>query len=113
MACFSNYSTVATNNPVTSSGAKIDLALPGYKIYSTYKTGGYATVSGTSQASPHAAGLAALYIAKNGRATTAAGVYSIRQALINGGQSMVGANGLTTLDDRDTNQENIGWAATL
>ena len=112
-ACFSNFSAVATNNPVTSSGAKIDLMLPGYRIYSTYKSGGYATVSGTSQASPHAAGLAALYISANGRATTAAGVYSIRQALINMGQSQTNANGLTTHDDPDINKELLGWGAAL
>lgn len=113
MACFSNYSRSATNNPVTSAGAKIDLALPGYRITSTYPGGGYAIIDGTSQASPHAAGLAALYIAKNGRATTAQGVYNIRQALINAGQSLTGSNGLTTLDDPDVNHENVGWAATL
>ena len=113
MACFSNYSRSVTNNPVTSAGAKIDLALPGYRIYSTYSSGRYATVSGTSQASPHAAGLAALYIANRGRATSAAGVYAIRQALIDGGQAMTGTNGVTTLDDPDLNHENIGWAAGL
>jgi subtilisin family serine protease len=113
MACFSNFSQKATNNPVVSTGAKIDLALPGYLIYSTYPNGGYATVSGTSQAAPHAAGLAGLYIAKNGRATSAGGVYSIRQALIDAGQSMTGPNGLTTLDDRDLNPENIGWGSSL
>ena len=112
-ACFSNYSARATNNPVVSSGGKIDLMLPGYLIYSTYPGGGYSTVSGTSQASPHAAGLAALYIAKNGRATSAAGVYSIRQALINGGHSQTGTTGLKTFDDPDVNKESIGWGATL
>lgn len=112
-ACFSNYSAVATNNPVSSPGAKIDLMLPGYRIYSTYKSGGYATVSGTSQAAPHAAGLVALYIAANGRASTAAGVYSIRQALINLGQAQTGPNGLTTHDDPDANKELLGWASTL
>ena len=112
-ACFSNYSRNATNNPVTSSGGKIDMMLPGYQITSTYSQGRYATVSGTSQASPHAAGLAALYIARNGRATSAGGVYGIRQALINGTQTQVGSNGLTTQDDPDLNNEGIGWAATL
>jgi subtilisin family serine protease len=35
----------------------VDFAEPGSSIYSTYKSGGYATLSGTSMASPHAAGL--------------------------------------------------------
>ena len=112
-ACFSNYSRSVTNNPVSSTGAKIDMMLPGYLTYSTYKNGGYATMSGTSQASPHAAGLAALYVAKNGRATSAAGVYSIRQALINSGYGQTSANGLTTFDDPDANKEVLGWAAAL
>jgi len=43
---FSNY-----GNP------PVDFAEPGSSIYSTYKDGGYATLSGTSMASPHAAGL--------------------------------------------------------
>lgn len=43
---FSNY-----GNP------PVDFAEPGSAIYSTYKDGGYATLSGTSMASPHAAGL--------------------------------------------------------
>ena len=43
---FSNY-----GNP------PVDFAEPGSAIPSTYKDGGYATLSGTSMASPHAAGL--------------------------------------------------------
>ncbi|MDQ4065687.1 MAG: S8 family serine peptidase [Actinomycetota bacterium] len=114
LACFSNFSrSVVATNPVTSPGAAIDLMLPGYLIYSTYPNGGYSTISGTSQASPHAAGLAALYVARNGRATTASGVYSIRQALINGAQSQIGTNGLTTHDDPDLNKEGIGWASAI
>jgi subtilisin family serine protease len=45
-ASYSNY-----GNP------PVDYCEPGSSIYSTYKGGGYATLSGTSMASPHAAGL--------------------------------------------------------
>ena len=109
-ACFSNYSrSVAAGNPVTSPGAKIDMMLPGYRIYSTYKSGGYATIDGTSQATPHGAGLAALHIARNGRPTTASGVYAVRQSLINAAKNQTSTSGLTTHDDPDVNKELIGW----
>ncbi len=112
-ACFSNFAKNNANSPVTSSGGKIDMMLPGTAIVSTYSQGRYASTHGTSQASPHAAGLAALYIARNGRATTAAGVYSIRQALINAAQGQTTTSGLTTHDDPDLRKEPIGWGAAL
>ncbi|NPV08344.1 MAG: S8 family serine peptidase [Anaerolineae bacterium] len=110
-ACFSNYSrSVAPGNPVTSPGAAIDLMLPGVDILSTYKGGGYASMSGTSMASPHGAGLAALYIATHGRATNAAGVYAIRQALVDAGWNQNHLSGLTLFDDPDGNPERLGRA---
>ena len=45
-ATYSNY-----GNP------PVDYCAPGSSIYSTYKGGGYATLSGTSMAAPHACGL--------------------------------------------------------
>jgi len=48
-ATFSNY------------GNSVDLGAPGVAIFSTWKKGSYNTISGTSMATPHAAGAAALY----------------------------------------------------
>lgn len=112
-ASFSNFSqSVLPENPVTSPGGAIDLLLPGVDILSTYRNGGYAVYSGTSMASPHAAGLAALYIAENGRAGDAEGVYAIRQALIDAGvEQDDDINGLRVFNDPDSNWERLGWAA--
>jgi len=117
-ASFSNYSAgVTAENPVSSSGASIDLLLPGVDIHSCYKDGGYAIGSGTSMSSPHAAGLAALYIAVNGRDANGDGnhdaddVYIIRQGLIDDGVTQSDLQyGLTFQNDPDSKKENIGWA---
>lgn len=54
--------TDSNNNiPYWSSwGPELDMAAPGVSIYSTYKGGGYTTMSGTSMATPHTAGAALL-----------------------------------------------------
>ncbi len=56
---FSNY-----GNP------PIDFAEPGSSIYSTYKDGGYATLSGTSMAAPHLAGILLATSPKSGGTVT-------------------------------------------
>jgi subtilisin len=62
-------------------GADVDLIAPGVCILSTYKRGGSATLSGTSMASPHAGGAAALYKSTNPGATPA----QVKTALQNAG----------------------------
>ena len=73
-ANFSNY------------GPDVDLAAPGVCIKSTYKST-YATLSGTSMASPHAAGLAALYLKTNGVCSNAGCVSNVRAALVAAGKA--------------------------
>ncbi len=63
-------------------GRCLDIFAPGSEITSAWDTGNSAvkTISGTSMASPHVAGVAALYLERNGSASPA----EVRDAIVSG-----------------------------
>jgi subtilisin family serine protease len=68
-------------------GSKVEIAAPGVCINSTWNNGGYNSISGTSMASPHVAGAAAVIIATSGKPTNKTGVYSVRDKLVGTGNT--------------------------
>ncbi len=64
----------------------VDVAAPGVDIYSTIPGGGYGYMSGTSMATPHVSGMAALLMS----AYPSANYALIRDAILNGGVKLDG-----------------------
>lgn len=93
---FANYSNF---------GADIDIIAPGTCILSTWMMGGYNTISGTSMATPHVSGAAALYSANNPAATPA----QVKSALLGAGT----LNWIHNAEDKDGVQEPLLNVATF
>ena len=85
------------DNLVTSPD-DVDIMAPGVCILSTWKGGGYNTISGTSMATPHVTGAAALYKSANPGASPA----QVKTALQNAGNL-----GWNPVGDPDGNQEKL------
>jgi subtilisin len=79
-------------------GADVDLIAPGVCILSSAPNGGLATFSGTSMASPHVAGAAALYKSTHASATPA----KVKAAL-----QAAGNLNWNNSDDRDSTKERL------
>lgn len=107
-------------------GPVVDIAAPGVSILSTYKGSGYAIGSGTSMASPHVVGAAALYVAVHGRDVNADGavnggdVSAIRAALATAAVSQTQTCNATLGDgfggftgDPDASAEPLVYSASL
>ncbi|WP_397344868.1 S8 family peptidase [Paenibacillus peoriae] len=100
----------------TNTNDQVDLVAPGHFIQSTWNDGKYKTISGTSMATPHVSGAAALIInqceAEFNRKLTEAEIYAqlIKRTLSLGHLKMEEGNGFLMLN-QDTCQQNVSNAA--
>ncbi|TAK35642.1 MAG: peptidase S8 [Chloroflexota bacterium] len=92
-------------------GSVVDIAAPGVDIYSTWKGGTYGTISGTSMATPHVTGAAALYIRSQLNAGVSPNWTQIRDALIAAGYPQGSLDGFT--GDPDVFHEPLLYAGGL
>jgi thermitase len=75
-----SYTSTGSKSSFSNYGVKsVHVTAPGSNILSTYKRGGYTTMSGTSMATPHIAGIAGLLLSQEPNLTPA----QIRERLVN------------------------------
>ncbi|OYN66297.1 peptidase S8 [Bacillus safensis] len=74
-----NVNSNNVRNSSSSAGPELDVSAPGTSILSTVPSSGYTSYTGTSMASPHVAGAAALILSKNPNLTNS----QVRQRLEN------------------------------
>ncbi|MGB3511209.1 MAG: S8 family serine peptidase [Microcoleaceae cyanobacterium] len=82
---FSNYGATS-----------VDLGAPGSSIYSTVPGGGYATFNGTSMASPHVSGVAALLLAENPDLS----YEEVKEIILDSADPIPALDGITLTGDR-------------
>ena len=95
LAYFSNYGATS-----------VQLGAPGVDIYSTVRNRAYAFFSGTSMATPHVAGTAALVLA----AQPSLGVAELKAALLNNVDRISTLSGFTTTGGRLNASKSVGTA---